>query len=185
MAKTIYVVHGFDSSPHKNWFEWLEKELTVHGVVVRRLAMPNPTNPQLKEWLDALSLEIIPHEDVYIVAHSLGCIAVLRYIERLNFDTKLGGVVLVSGFDKPLEVLPILNPFVQSPLDTKKIIEIVKKRIVISAKDDEIVPTELSRDLAVRIEAEFVQTETGNHFMDSDGFVELPIVLESLQKGFN
>lgn len=182
---TIYIVHGFDSAANKNWFEWLEKKLVADGNEVKIFTMPNPQNPTLQEWTKAIKEQAVKlDENTYFVGHSLGCISILRYIEGLDLKTKIGGIVLVSGFDKPLSILPVLDPFVAKPLDSNKIVSIVKKRIVISAKDDQIVPTEFSKALATKLKAKFIQTPKGNHFMDSDGFKELPIAYEALKEEF-
>ena len=179
----VYIIHGYDAHPQKHWFVWLKNELEKDkNVSVEILILPNPSNPTLESWLEILNKEIgKANGDTFIIGHSLGCITTLRYLEGLD-SKKVGGVMLVSGFDKPLSILPDLNPFVAKPLDYKKLTKMLEKKVVISAKDDEIVPTELSKELAKNLGAEFVQTDTGGHFMESDGFTTFPLALETMQK---
>lgn len=51
---------------------------------------------------------------------------------------------------------------------------------MISARDDVIVPFSLSENLAELISADFIARDQGGHFMDIDGFRELPLVYETL-----
>ncbi|GAA1200653.1 hypothetical protein LY12_002982 [Prauserella alba] len=47
-----------------------------------------------------------------MVAHSLGCITVLRHLASLTAPWHLGTLVLVSGFVDPLPTLPDLDSFI-------------------------------------------------------------------------
>ena len=76
--------------------------------------------------------------------------------------------------------MPELSLFVKSPLQSRKIKQIVRHRAVISARDDVIVPFSLSQNLAELIGADFIARDKGGHFMDSDGFRELPLVYDVL-----
>ena len=180
----IYIIHGCDSNPNKNWFQWLVGELVGRDIYAKVLCLPTPENPNPSEWTRAISAQVCGDgeldERVYFVAHSLGCIATLRFIESLDSSVRVGGVVLVSGFCEELSTLPELSSFVESPLQSEKIKQIVWHRVVISARDDVIVPFSLSENLAELISADFIARDQGGHFMDIDGFRELPLVYETL-----
>ncbi|WP_317371866.1 RBBP9/YdeN family alpha/beta hydrolase [Helicobacter canis] len=180
----IYIIHGFDSSPEKNWFQWLARELDERSICAKVLRLPTPENPNPNEWTQAIYEQVRADgeidESVYFVAHSLGCIATLRFIETLDSCVRVGGTVLVAGFCEELPTLPELSLFVKSPLQSGKIKQIVCRRAVISARDDVIVPFSLSQNLAELIGADFIARDKGGHFMDSDGFRELPLVYDVL-----
>lgn len=177
-----YIVHGFDASPKKHWFEWLAGKLQEKGASVEILAMPNPQNPSLEEWINALQSNVKLGDDTYLIGHSLGCITILQYLQRI--EAKIGGFILVSGFYEPLSILPQLDSFTNPHLNFSKLISISPNRVVIAAKDDEIVPIHLSENLATKLEAKFIQTPNGGHFMESDGYTEMPLVLENLEAMF-
>lgn len=83
--------------------------------------MPNPLEPRLEDWLDTLSLyQHHLHENTYLVAHSLGCPAILRFLERTQLREQLGGIILVSGFAKSLSNLKMLDEFTQGSFDDQK-----------------------------------------------------------------
>ena len=75
-------------------------------------------NPNPSEWTRAISAQVCGDgeldERVYFVAHSLGCIATLRFIESLDSSVRVGGVVL-SGFCEELPTLQKLSSFVRIP----------------------------------------------------------------------
>lgn len=181
--KRVIIVHGYGGDSQSHWFVWLKNELEKQGVRVQVPNMPDSFNPTPKAWLATLRKTIgAIDENTFIVAHSLGCISALRYIEGLDARQNLGGAVLVGGFYEPLSILPKLDPFVKEPLQGAKLAKMIKKRVVLSAKDDKVVPTNLSENLAKAIDAEFIQLPSGGHFMEEEVGKELPIVLDLLKK---
>jgi predicted alpha/beta hydrolase family esterase len=91
--------------------------------------MPNPHQPRLKDWLDTLSLnKNTLNKHTYLVAHSLGCAAVLRFLEQTQLRQPLGGILLVSGFAKSLPDLKMLDEFTEESFDFQNIIESAKHR---------------------------------------------------------
>lgn len=183
--KRVFIIHGYAANSSKHWFAWLKEELEKKAYEVDILDMPNSLNPELNSWLDTLRKHIGElNENMYIVAHSLGCISALRYIEGFSEQTRLGGVLLLSGFCESLSILPILDPFVKEALQAEKLQRIIQKALVLSAENDTIVPTILSQRLAQKINAKFIQVKQGGHFMEEEGVKKLPILLELFAKEF-
>ena len=112
--------------------------------------------------------------NTYFVAHSLGCITTLRYLQTVA--APIGGVVLVSGFDQPIPDFSFLDEFTATPPNYKLLSRTIPNRAVVSAIDDPIVPHEFSRSFAERFDAVFYETKTGRHYLDVDGVTTLPIV---------
>lgn len=54
--------------------------------------MPDTENPKMSEWLPALK-EVIgeSNEDLYLIGHSLGCAIIMRYMESMPDNVKIGG----------------------------------------------------------------------------------------------
>src|SRR3989338_7383135 len=99
MQKRVFIIHGWEGSPEANWFPWLKKELESIGVKAEALEMPNTNHPVMSEWIGHLKNVVSePDENTYLVGHSLGVIAILRYLESLDGEKKIGGVILVAGF---------------------------------------------------------------------------------------
>ncbi|RDU71267.1 serine hydrolase family protein [Helicobacter aurati] len=177
----VYIVHGFEAYPQKHWFMWLRDELSKQHVSTYIPAMPNAANPIPEEWDSTLQSEVKNiDKNTYFIGHSLGCIATLRFLSILQERTQIGGIILVSGFDKSLDSLPQLNHFMNINLEYNKLCSLTAQRLVISARNDNIVPTQLSQILAQNLRATFIQTDTGGHFMQDDNFTSFPLLFHQL-----
>lgn len=179
----VYIVHGYAASPSDHWFPWLRHKLQQQGATVTVIELPSPDAPRPEEWQRAIERQVRGlDESTYFVAHSLGSIALLRYLDSAPAGTRIGGYVLVSGFNDRLPALPQLDGFVAPDLDYDRLVGMTRHRVVIAAADDSIVPFALSRDLAAAVASSFVPTERGGHFLASDGYRQFPLVLQELRK---
>lgn len=178
----VFIVHGFNAAPEKHWFPWLQTQLTARQIPVQVLRLPSPQHPVYDEWLQTLKNEIRDvDEHTFFVGHSLGCITILKFLQQLPAATRVGGAVLVSGFDRALPKLPQLDPFTQEPPDYAQLVAMVKCRAVLSAQNDWLVPHAFSEELARHFAARFVSVPRGGHFLDREGVTKLPPALALLE----
>jgi len=177
----VYIVHGYRATPADHWFPWLQAQLVERGIETRVLALPDSSQPSAQAWADYLDRAVDRHDRAtYFVAHSLGCIALLKHLQRQPSDIQLGGMVLVSGFSAKLPALPQLDAFVGGPVTFNGVRQSVAERYVIAARDDQIVPYPLSVELARQLDAPLLSVDHGGHFLGSDGFTRMPQVLTLL-----
>lgn len=177
----IYVIHGYTANSKSNWFPYLKENLKTENVKVHIFDMPNSTHPLFKEWLSHLEGQITEtREKSIFIGHSLGCAAILSYLMDKK-PQNAESIFLVSGF---AEKSPIkeLSGFMQKKADYRWIMENIPNRFVISAKDDDIVPSRYSEELAEKIKAQFILLKQGGHFIDRDGFKEFPLLVELVRK---
>lgn len=177
----IYVVHGYTASSQANWYPDLKNNLASKGIVVHVFDMPNSHNPTEKEWLDFLEAKITNFDEKSIfIGHSLGCVAILRFLEDKNMNN-IESLFLVSGFveDSPISEL---SEFVKRKINYSKFIETIKNRVVVSAEDDDIIPYQYSEILAKKLNAQFVLLKNGRHFIDRDGFTEFTYLINLVKK---
>ncbi|MDD1515816.1 RBBP9/YdeN family alpha/beta hydrolase [Priestia megaterium] len=181
MGKQVYIIHGYGASPSNHWFPWLKEKLLADDHQVSVLHMPNSSDPKKEEWLKTLTNKIKDLDNnTYFVAHSLGSITLLNYLEQLDPLPEFGGFILVSGFSERLSSLPSLDPFTVKEVDYQKIISAANSRAVIAAKDDYIVPCELSQNFSKQLDASFYSIEKGGHFLEDDGFITFQMVYDIL-----
>lgn len=184
MNNTVYIVHGFTASSRSNWFPWLKEHLEKEGVRAVIPDMPDTMDPHLEPWLSTLrSCATQMDAATVFVGHSLGCVTALRFI--LERGVKIRGAVLVSGFigKNPMkEQREGLLEFVEPKLDIPQLKELIPARVVITARDDDIVPAESTRDLARKLDASLIWLGKGGHFIDRDGYTQHPVVLEEIIK---
>lgn len=116
-----------------------------------------------------------------MVGHSLGVVAILRYLESFPPKQKIGGAVLVAGFPESIGYKE-LETFFANPLDYEKIKNSAKKFIAINSDDDPYVPLKKGEILRDKLGAEFIVVPNGSHLNEGAGFTKLSIALESLLK---
>ena len=181
-GKQVYIVHGYMASPSDHWFGWLKSQLEARGAQVTILAMPDSSDPDPAAWQRHLQQSVERHDgNSYFVAHSLGCIALLHYLQSLPAGTHIGGLLLVAGFSASLPILPQLDDFTNSPpLDADRIIGMSSQRAVIASRNDAAVPYALTVDLSRQLQTQLSTVEEGGHFLGSEGFTTLPVAYDLL-----
>ncbi|MAZ40760.1 hypothetical protein CL654_01410 [bacterium] len=96
--KRAIILHGWASGPDDCWLPWMARELEKEGFVVEVPQMPDPKHPDVPVWVSILSETVKnPDENTYFVGHSMGCFVILKYLESLNTNDSIGGVVCVGG----------------------------------------------------------------------------------------
>ena len=186
MENKAIIIHGWAGYPEEGWFPWLRQELENSGWLVQVPTMPNSEEPKIDTWVSKLA-EIVgnPDEQTYLIGHSMGCQAILRYLSELS-GKKVGGIVLVAGFLKlrPLETEEeedILRPWIETPIDFSKVREAANNIALVFSDNDPWVPMEENIKLFKQNlgqETKIVKEHKRGHLSGNDGVVELPAVLE-------
>lgn len=185
--KKVVIVHGWEGNPENCWFPWLKSELEKRNFKVIIPEMPNTDEPEIESWVEKLK-EISGNvdEDTYFIGHSIGCQAIMRYLETLPENTKLGKVIFVAGFFnlpnlETEEERIIAKPWLEDNIDTEKIRNIPKEIIAIFSDNDPEVPLSDKELFEEELNAKIIISHGKGHFSDDDGIKELPEVLESLK----
>ncbi len=181
--KRIVIVHGWKGTPDGNWFPWMREQLTEEGCAVHIPQMPRPEEPQQTEWVDAIrNAAGSPDDRLFLIGHSLGCIAVLRYLESLPDDAAIGGALLVAGFAEPLgRGYETHAPFFKSQVQWETIKRHCPRFIVIQSDNDPHVPQSLTESLTKNLSARLITIPGGKHFRLSYGFDTFPEALKALR----
>jgi uncharacterized protein len=164
MTKRAFLLHGWEGNPHSNWLPWLKWKLEEEKFAVSTPALPETMNPKMESWVSKLSYEIgKPDVDTYLVGHSLGCITILRYLETLTLDRRIGGAVLVAGFSDDLGYAELSN-FFSKPIDWEKIKSRCGKFVCIHSDNDPYVPLKFADIFKEKLGAEIVVKHGYEHF---------------------
>ena len=180
--KQIFLVHGFAATKKSNWFPWLSNKLSSElGLLLTVVHLPNSKKPKFNNWLESLLKEIPnPDNETYIIAHSLGCITLLKYIELLPENSKIGGVILVSAFDKSLPFLPIISSFIESKPKYQLITNKIKSVKVIASTNDLLVPIKLTQKVSKSLQTTLIEIKNAGHFTTQDGYTVFTKLYEIL-----
>lgn len=182
-SATVHIIHGYSASPSDHWFPWLKRELEADGHAVTIHPMPDSDAPDADAWKRTLERRIpATGPGTFFVAHSLGCISLLHYLDALPEGTTIGGIVLVSGFSQPIASLPELDAFTAPSVSFPAIQALTPRRVVIASANDPIVPFAHTVHLQTMLDARLITVERGGHFLASDGFTEHPAVLRALAR---
>lgn len=179
------IVHGLSGEPQYAWYPWVASRLEANGITVDTPEMPNPDEPQLKDWLAHLNEVIgVPDEHVVLIGHSLGCVAVMRYLEALSAEAKVGKVILVAGFTDQIGFREFDN-FFKKPLNFEKIkTKSAKGFVAIQSNDDPFVTEQYGIRLKEELGADLVVKHAAGHMSgpldDKESCTELPEVVEAV-----
>lgn len=162
--KKAVIVHCWEGTPDYCWCPRTKRELEEKGFEVLVPEMPETAMPKLMGWLPKLTQTIgTPTEDTYLIGHSLGCITIMRYLEALQENQKIGGVIFVAGFTDDLG-FPELTNFFETPIDFDKIKEKAKNFVVIVSDDDPYVPLKYADILKEKLGAKVIIKHAMKHF---------------------
>lgn len=181
--KRAIIVHGFRGKPATNWKPWLKKQLVASGFDVEIPEMPNPNHPLAAEWADKIKEVISSREsdELYLIGHSLGCMAILKYLEALPKQQRLKACIFVAGFGRRFSKYQGgHDSFFEHDLDWRKIKRHVDSFVAIHSRDDSNVGYEEIYVFADKLNAKVVLLDGMGHFGSQDGVYEAPSVLEAI-----
>lgn len=184
--KRVFIVHGWSGYPEYCWYPWAKRELTAKGYAVSVLDIQDRDTPNMTTWVPVLREAVgVPDEDTYLIGHSAGCITILRYLESLKAEEKIGGTVLVAGFTDNLGFDELKN-FFTTELPFGKIKEKAEHFVAIHSDDDPYVPLKHGDVIKEKLDAELIVMHNMKHFSGpvdkEDSCTELPEVVESILK---
>ena len=180
MDTRVYIIHGWQSTSASNWFPWLREELVHRDIRTRSLSLPHADRPVMEEWLGTMHDVIGTNDErVFLVGHSLGVIAILRYLEGLSERECIGGAVLVAGFSETLGFVEH-ESFFREALRYDEVRRSAGGVVAIHSDDDPYVPARQGELLRDELGAELIIMPAAGHFSAGSGCTELPVVLEQL-----
>ncbi|GGQ09779.1 RBBP9/YdeN family alpha/beta hydrolase [Streptomyces roseolilacinus] len=176
------IIHGYGASPEDHWFGWLAERFEAEGIPTTVPALPDPLDPDPARWAEAVRADVgTVDEGSVIVAHSLGCLTVLRHLRSLPGSWRLGALVLVSGFVDPLPALPALDPYIGDGCEVTGLGDRIGRLTVIRSDADPYVPPGHTDRLAGLLGV-FAEVVPGaGHFLASDGVTSLREALTAVR----
>jgi predicted alpha/beta hydrolase family esterase len=196
--KRVFIVHGWGGNPEEAWLPWLAKKLRDKDFVVEVPEMPDTDNPKIEAWTDYLRKKVSRcDENTFFVGHSIGCQAIMHYLEKIpdeekalrrqDFGGQAGGAVFVAGWftlsniDGEEDRL-VSSPWLNTPIDFEKVRLHAKKFISIFSDNDPYVPAENWEMFSKNLGAEIIMEKGQGHFTGEDGISELPVALRAVLK---
>ena len=179
-------MHCWDGKPDYCWYPYAKRELEAKGFEVAVPAFPDTDAPNLAKWLPVLKeLAGEANEELFLIGHSVGCITILRYLETLGEGQKIGGAVLVAGFNDDLGFDELKN-FFTTDLNLDALKQKANKFVAIHSDNDPFVPLKHGDTFKDKLGAELIVKHAMKHFSgpvdDEKSCLVLPDVVESVVK---
>lgn len=177
--KQIYLIHGWGGSDSsEGWFGWLKSELSQRGIKVTSFNMPDSDEPKIEKWVGFLEKNIKNiDKDTYFVGHSIGCQAILRYLEKLPEKIKVGGAVFVAGWfhlnDLEAEEEKIARPWIEIPINFQKVITHTTQFLAVFSDNDPYVPLSDSKIFEEKLKARIIIKDNEEHFNKTEQIKEI------------
>lgn len=185
--KRLFIVHGWDFNPKMNWYSWLKKELEKRRFKVVIPKMPNPSEPKINAWVSHLK-KIVGKLDknTYFIGHSIGCQTIVRYLEKEDYNDKIGKLIFVAGWFKlgnleDEETEEIANPWINKLINFSKVKDKISSiTVFLSTNEPYNYIEENKKIFEEKLNAKVIILKNKGHFTEEDGVKEIPEVLKEI-----
>lgn len=176
VMKKVILIHGYTSSPKREKYQIISKELSKLGIEHSIPAFPGGKHPHSKKWLEIINKEVrSATKPVVLVGHSLGTRVTLLYLDK--FEQKVDTVILISPFNNDFEENRKRRggnyaDFFDYALDIEKIKKLANRFIVVHSKDDDHIYYAQGVEIANELGAKLITYENMGHFCGEEHAVE-------------
>lgn len=170
-SKNILIVHGFEASSKNHWFLEAKEKFTKEGYEVNIPDFPGGYFPKKDEWVKVIE-NFNPDESWILIGHSLGGVAILRFLEKTN--KKIAKAILIATPFENMKFGAIEN-FFTGEFDWQKIKENCNQFVVLNEDNDPVVPLEHGKKLSECLNCQQIVKPGYIHFhkIDIDFLEEL------------
>jgi len=191
LMKRVFLIHGWGGSPEEPMHVWIKKNLEEKGFEVHVPKMPDADKPKIKPWVKKIEEVVgrVNKEDIFI-GHSVGCQAVLRYVEKLYKNERVKKVIFIAPWmhlDKQAieeegeESISIAKPWVETPIDFEKVKTHCNEFIAIFSDNDPYVPLSNINIFKKNLNSEILILKKRGHFNPSHNIDKLPEILKFIK----
>ena len=177
--KKVFLIHGWGGTGEGGWFDWLKNELKGKARVTG-FDMPDTNKPKIENWVGFLERNVKSiDKETYFVGHSIGCQTILRFLEKLPKNVKIGGCAFVAGWFnlKGLEKneIDIAKPWLETPMNFEKIKMHCNKFLALFSDNDPYVPLSDSKIFKEKLGAKVIVKHNEEHFNAAQ---EMPEIID-------
>lgn len=174
----VLICHAYNTLPSENWYEWLAGLLNGQGYDAKVLRLPNPSAPSEEKWVESIKATHTS-DSVRFVGHSLGCRAVLAYLNQYNVSAERVALIACPMFwDGVIDTRPPLKAYVDGmqELDFEKLKNLVDRYDLFHDSTDELLPMK-----NVEYLKKVLGKKTVVHTFDKYGHFDVPEIPELVE----
>ena len=138
MARSFLILHGYEGSGPGHWQSWLAERLAAAGERVSYPDLPDPHEPSLPAWRDALAEEL--RREPTVVAHSLACILWLHHCRAPVAEGARAARVLLVAPPSLAGAPEPIRSFFPVPLDAAQVAAAAEETRLVCSDDDPYCP---------------------------------------------
>jgi predicted alpha/beta hydrolase family esterase len=157
--KRILILHGWNSNSKEAWFPLAEKEFSDLGCDVTVPDLPGDYFPDYNGWLQTIE-DFVPDENAILIGHSLGGVAILKYLSQTEIKVKQ--IVLVATPIEPMDFGQI-ESFFETDFNWEKIKKNAGKISLIYDENDPVIPLEHGKKFAEKLNTDLIVLPGGTH----------------------
>lgn len=180
--KNAAILHGTDSSPDANWFQWLKKELDRRGYRVWLPQLPSADKPSVCIYNPFLESGWEYNEETVMIGHSSGAVAILNFLNKMPDDFHIKKALLVGSFKDDLGWDALQDLFTYE-WDFEKIKSKSDEFVFIHSDNDPYCPLEHAEYLSKKLDGELVVMTGQKHFSTGtvgEKYTQFPELLKYL-----
>ena len=139
----LCIVPRWSGTADSDFYPWLlaQPAVRAHFGDVLLPGIAQPEQPTIAAWVDSLvqiTAGLGPGDlgRTYVLGHSVGCQAVLRFLERSSDDARVAGVLCVAGWwtvDAPWDSI---RPWIDTPMQLDRVRAAAGRVHVLLSDDD-------------------------------------------------
>lgn len=162
----------------ENWFPYVKKGLEKLDVKVIAKNMPDPDIAREKYWLPFIEKEVGWGDDVILMGHSSGAVAIMRYLE--NHSVKIA--VLVGACYTDLDDKKEKESgYYNRPWQWNKIKKNAQKIIQFASTNDPYIPISEARHIRDNLDTEYYEYSDQGHFGSDVGKTKFPEIIKVIK----
>ncbi|QCK15801.1 RBBP9/YdeN family alpha/beta hydrolase [Mangrovivirga cuniculi] len=162
-------IPGLHNSDENHWQTLLEK---THPEDFIRINQENWDQPECNAWINKIERDLLTknHLDLILIGHSIGCIAIVKWVEKFGHAIK--GALLVAPSDSENENYPsYIKGF--TPIPKSKL---PFPTLVVGSTNDHVTTVERTKEFAANWGSKLIMLEDAGHIEPKSGFGPWPQV---------
>lgn len=168
------ILHGLLGSGPDHWQTWLARRLRERGERVSYPDLPEPDEPRLDIWHEALDRELADPDGLVVICHSLACVLWLQHAHGCEGGAPVDRVLLVAP-PSPSVKLPARG-FFPLAVEPAEVARAAGSTRVVWAPGDPYCPEGAEQAYGEPLELEACCVEGGGHLNPDAGFGPWPAV---------
>jgi len=169
------IIPGLHNSNQDHWQTRFERTSPDNFI---RIHQENWDEPDCETWINQIEHELtaLNHAELVLIGHSIGCIAIVKWVEK--FGHRIKGALLVAPSDPENPNYPsYITGFTPIPNETLPF-----PTIVVASDNDHVTTIERSKTFAKNWGSKLVILNDAGHIEPKSGFGNWPLGLELIKE---